>query len=336
MSGATTDQNTKSHTLTLPVAAVMTAADYGKAVTIDSNGHVAISTAGASVDGIYQGGSDADEIGAAGEVVTLGPVVKMLLGGTVNLGDKVKSDSTGRAVTANAADILAGVDFGICTKAGAVNGYGSILFYGSNRSSASGVQALTDSGAINATTEITTLAVTGTDAYSMADGLYVGQRKIVRCILATGTPHGVVTPTTVSAYAIGGTQPASVDFMVAGQEVEYEWHADGWAIVNIVCAGVEAVTAGQAGNPLFQVHTAAIADTVDFLVTAGIYAGQKSRWVASANSGTPVGTLSGLFYLTTGAATGVDVNFNAASDAVDLEWSGARWFATSLTSATIS
>ncbi len=80
----------------------------------------------------------------------------------------------------------------------------------------------------------------------------------------------------------------------------------------------------------------AVADTVDVLAEDGVCVGDMQIWAASANSGTPVGTVSGLFRTVVGGA-GTDINFNAAGDAATVRWDGAKWCAVgALTSATIS
>jgi len=63
------------------------------------------------------------------------------------------------------------------------------------------VDAVSAAGALSVNTEISTLAVTGTTAYTLADGLFVGQKKIVTVISGASTPAGTITPAHPSGYA---------------------------------------------------------------------------------------------------------------------------------------
>lgn len=66
------------------------------------------------------------------------------------------------------------------------------------------------------TTLTTRLAVSGTKAYTLADGAFAGQRKRIYCLSAASTPVGVVTP----AHASGFT---SLTFSTANGDVDLEW-----------------------------------------------------------------------------------------------------------------
>ena len=57
-------------------------------------------------------------------------------------------------------------------------------------------------------------------------------------------------------------------------------------------------------------------------------------WIVTA--GANASTISGLFYTTAGAATGVDLQVNAASDMAVLSWGGSRWVPENLVSTTVA
>lgn len=329
----TTDQLMNITPISVEAGSDLSASQFC-AVTVNSSGQLVLPAANASILGILYDVPAAQ--GRAGAVQCAG-VVKWRLGGTVAKGDKVKTDSTGRAVTASAADVAAGYGCGVCITGGAVNNNGEI-FVEPNLGivAVSGVQALTDSGTINNTTLVTTLAITGTDAYGMSDGLYVTQRKIVRCISAASSPAGTVTPTTVSTDTAGGTSPASVVFNAAGQEVEYEWDATGWKIMRVRAAGADAPAAASTLNLLVANHVITIANTQDWIIPSGYVPGQKQMIMVATTSGSPVGTISGLFYDEDGSADGVDVNLNAQADFAYLDWDGVRWMPVQLVSSTVS
>jgi hypothetical protein len=89
------------------------------------------------------------------------------------------------------------------------------------------------SGPISVTKRSTSLAVSGTVAYTLADGTRVGQRKTLTADSAAATPHGVVTP----AHGYGWT---SADFTTARGSLELEWTVGGWRIVFV--GGTVAIT----------------------------------------------------------------------------------------------
>lgn len=82
-------------------------------------------------------------------------------------------------------------------------------------------------GAISAVTRTSLISVTGTEAYTLADGSYEGQRKTLYCVVAATTPDGTITPATL----VGGT---TLDMDAVSESYELEWHASGWNVVNTV------------------------------------------------------------------------------------------------------
>jgi hypothetical protein len=88
-----------------------------------------------------------------------------------------------------------------------------------------GVETVT-SGALSVTKRLTLLSVTGTQAYTLANGTYVGQRKSVYCTVAASTPAGTLTPATLN----GGDTLA---FNAVSDSVELMWDGAGWQVVNL-------------------------------------------------------------------------------------------------------
>jgi len=79
-------------------------------------------------------------------------------------------------------------------------------------------------GAISVLTRTSLISVTGTVAYTLADGLFEGQRKTLRCSVAASTPNGTITPVTL---AVGST----LDIDAVDEGFELEWHAlAGWEV----------------------------------------------------------------------------------------------------------
>lgn len=79
-------------------------------------------------------------------------------------------------------------------------------------------------GAIDPAGRYNTLAVDGTDAYTLADGTTPGQRVTAFVISGANTPNATITPAT----AVGFTAVSALG--VLGDLVTFEWSADGWFI----------------------------------------------------------------------------------------------------------
>jgi hypothetical protein len=104
--------------------------------------------------------------------------------------------------------------------------------------SAGGIsQALSGAGAADLLTPLTVHTSTGADAVTLADGLYIGQRKTITCVVDGGST--VVTPTTtLGAWA-------TVTLLVVGDSVDLMWSgAGGWIIMGV------GPGANTAGNPV--------------------------------------------------------------------------------------
>lgn len=90
------------------------------------------------------------------------------------------------------------------------------------------------SGALSLYKRTSLISITGTQAYTLADGLYEGQRKSVIVTVAATSPDGTLTPAT---FADG----TSIDLDAVGESVELEWHATGgWRVISIVGATITA------------------------------------------------------------------------------------------------
>jgi hypothetical protein len=91
-----------------------------------------------------------------------------------------------------------------------------------------GASNLVTSGAVGLTRS-TRLSVTGTVAFTLANGTELGQRKSLRCTIAAGTPVGTLTPASASGFA-------TILFDAVGETAELEWNGTAWEIVNTVGA----------------------------------------------------------------------------------------------------
>lgn len=218
----------------LPVAAAVKIYN-GSIVCIDAAGRAVpgANTAGLRVMGRACKQAD-NSAGAAGAIFVdvergifkFEPGTQAPVAATVGFPVFVQDDQTvGKGGAATSAGVFAGIMHELDVDASSiwVDMTPEVLF----ESRDAGVETVSAAGAISVLTRLTLLAVTGTTAYTMADGVYEGQRKEVTVISGASTPVGTITPTTPSGHA-------NVTALGAiGDTVTYEWHfASGWTIVS--------------------------------------------------------------------------------------------------------
>ena len=93
-----------------------------------------------------------------------------------------------------------------------------------------GIETVT-SGALSLGVVTSLISVTGTQAYTLADGSFEGQRKVLRVIVAASTPDGTLTP----ANFADGT---SIDLDAVDEQVELQWTGSDWRVIRISGATV--------------------------------------------------------------------------------------------------
>ena len=186
----------------------------------------------------------------------------------------------------------------------------------------------------------TQLAVTGTMAFTLPDGTYKGQRKLVRCVLAASTPVAtltVTTPETATGYACAST----FVFDNVGQEIEFVWSENSkWRAARIKRAGgaADAVVVGTTvltGKNLWAAYYLSITGTVSSTTTKGLpngsSIGERILLACSTAASTPVGNIAGTFVggaavaYTDIGAIGVAASTTVTGDMALLEWNGAAW-----------
>lgn len=86
------------------------------------------------------------------------------------------------------------------------------------------IEAISAAGPLSVNTEISTLAVTGTTAYTLANGLFAGQKKYVTVISGATTPAGTVTPATTSGFT------AVSAFGALGDAAVFIWTGTAWIV----------------------------------------------------------------------------------------------------------
>jgi len=89
------------------------------------------------------------------------------------------------------------------------------------------------SGALSLYKAVSLISVTGTQAYTLADGLYVGQIKYLRCTVAATTPDGTLTPTNL---ADGST----LDFDAVEEAYALMWMGTAWRVLYVIGGAIGA------------------------------------------------------------------------------------------------
>lgn len=211
-----------------PANADLSASQYC-GVNLNSSGKLELPSAGGAIVGVLQNDPDAaDEAGTYQH----SDITPMKLGGTVAKGDFVKVDSSGRAVTASAGDVAAGAAIGKCRIGGAINNIGEIQLFalGTGFTAAAGpLEIVAAPGAISVVKRTSLLAIDGTDAYTLAAGLFGGQRKLIQCSVAANIPAGQVTGTFTDTD--GSTARTTADFNAVGDYLELEWTGSAWQVL---------------------------------------------------------------------------------------------------------
>lgn len=199
------------------------------------------------------------------------------------------------------------------------------------------------SGNLSLNTYISTLAVSGTVAYTLPDGLYVGQKKLIVCVSAASTPVGVLTITTPETTA-GAKCAASFCFDAVGQAVELEWKSAGgvgWRATRVYRAGGSGVDGVVVGTTvingtgatlknLWATYTLSVTATVSSTTTKAIPDGSAVGEVIQVGCSTAASTPSGTIActgITTLGASGTKTlgTFNATTVWASLMWTGTAW-----------
>lgn len=89
-----------------------------------------------------------------------------------------------------------------------------------------GNEDLTSAGAINPLVFLTTLTIANTVAWTLAAGVKIGQRKMIRVKAVSGTPVGSVG----GAFVNGATAATSIALNAAEDTVMLVWNGTAWAV----------------------------------------------------------------------------------------------------------
>ncbi len=187
------------------------------------------------------------------------------------------------------------------------------------------------SGACSVTIPVTHLSCTGTQAFTLADGLFAGQEKIILCTVAATTPIGtltIATPETTAGMVVSATHV----FNAVNQSMHLVWSGTKWRVLRTNRAGAIAPVCGTTvltGFTLNRLYSLSVTGTVVSGTTKGVpdgqFPGDRCYVGCSVAASTPVGSIAGT-YLTLANVAATDLQaIGATTDTVTLEWTGTAW-----------
>lgn len=181
--------------------------------------------------------------------------------------------------------------------------------------SGQGSETITAPGALEPAWTTSFLSIDGTDAFTLADGIRIGQRKTVECTAATNTPVGTLTLN--DAYTGEAT---AIVFKEVGQKISLEWTGAGWKLLE--AWGSESITAAGALEPVWPTSYVGPTNTVAYTLAAGTRIGQRKTIKCNSVGGTPLGTVTLADAWSTEPTAWV---FNTVGQAIELEWTSTGW-----------
>lgn len=191
------------------------------------------------------------------------------------------------------------------------------------------------SGALSVLVPITDLSVTGTQAYTLADGPagIAGMRKLIRCTVASTSPAGTLTIASPETTA-GMVCSATFYFDTVGQAVELVWSGTKWRCVRTYRTGgpvdglVVGTTVTTAKFNLWACYMLSVTSTVSSTIAAnrgipnGSAPGEVISVQCSTAASTPAGTIQ-CFGTLPGSVTGGTrsiATFGATTNYLSLVW----------------
>lgn len=243
-------------------------------------------------------------------------------GGTVTAGDNVTTDSVGRAVTAGAGDVINGK----ALSDGTVGGVIKVVRPSAINTNGDGTYAaVSASGAISPSAGRVDLSVSGTKAYTLADG-NVGHEIDILCVSAASTPLGTLTIATVF-----GSESTTHVFTAAGQRLRLRMTSTGWKVVAKTRAGSLTVVVGTdalTGHDMVATYNLSITGTVSSTSAMGIPSAQVEGEHIAIRCTTAASTPNGSIAITAktlAGATATAAAVNATTDYALLRWDGSAF-----------
>jgi hypothetical protein len=188
-----------------------------------------------------------------------------------------------------------------------------------------GYAAVSASGAIAPTAGRVDLTVSGTKAYTLADG-NVGHEIDILCVSAASSPLGTLTIATVF-----GSESTTHVFTTAGQRLKLRMTATGWKVAAKTRTGSLTVVVGTdvlTGHDMVATYNLSITGTVTSDTTKAIPSGQvegEAIWIrCTTAASTPNGSIS-ITAKTLAGAAATAAAVNATTDYEYLRWDGSAF-----------
>lgn len=306
------------HYITIPASADLSSYQYR--FMTNTSGQAALPSSGGAVIGVQVNDPD-----AANKPTTIqySGIALVVAAGSISAGGKVQSDENGKAVAQSGT----GIPAGWAMRDVASGAYVPVLLANQAGIATVVTEETVTSGALSLNAPITYLSVTGTQAYTLAAGTYVGQVKTIECTVAATTPLGTLT--LADAY---GSEGLTHVFTAVGQKLVLEWRTTGWKIVEKKRAGIQVAVIGTTvltGYDMAALYDAQVTATVVSATTKGIpngtLPGERCVVGCSVAASTPIGSIA-FTGISTASAALVDLQaIGATTDTVTLEWTGAAW-----------
>lgn len=303
---------------------------FGKAT---STGIAVCNTAGERADCVI-----GNEPNAAGQAVDgfLERIFKVKVGvGGVTDGDALTTDTDGTAITAGAAQCINAIalETGVAGQLiAAMRPLGLALPPGF------GGAGVVTTGAIPVDARLTELSVTGTVAYTLANGTDAGQVKTIECTVAATSPVGTLT----IATPFSGEAAVYV-FHAVGQAITLCWDGTAWKLIAKKRAGSLTVVVGTTvltGYLLTETYSLSVTGTVHSTTTKGVpapqIAGEYIRVMTAVATGTPLGDIAIAGFTAALVAATSLAGINATTCAATFHSNGVSWDLGAVTTATYS
>lgn len=195
------------------------------------------------------------------------------------------------------------------------------------------------SGALSLDITTSDLSVTGTQAYTLADGRFAGQRKSVNCSVAASTPLGTLT---IATEATSLTNVTHV-FTAVGQRLDLEWGTTGWKIIVKRRSGTQVAVIGTTvltGYDMAVLYDCQVTGTVSSTTTKslpdGKVPGETCYIGMSVAASTPIGNINFTGSTLAGVAATDLQALGATTDTVTLVWTGAKWLVVANSGVTVA
>lgn len=258
-------------------------------------------------------------------------VPNVKLGGTVTKGDDVTTDATGLTVAATSGQYVNGR----ALESGVSGDVIAVLRPMCAPSNAL-YQALSASGAATPTADVVLLTVSGTKAYTLADGA-IGHSILFLCVSAASTPLGTLTIATTY-----NSESTTHVFTTQNQAIRLVMTATGWKVTEKRRIGSLTVVVGTdvlTGYDLVETYNLSITGTVSSTGTKaipdGLVIGEIIQVRCTVAASTPAGSIDGTYKALAATAT-THAAVDATGDYIVAIWDGAAWLVLFSNSVTFS